>query len=177
MKNILNWLIALYILTILTWSGLLKAETVQITKSSYDPNSMALTLEGVSVGACGIKVQSQLQNSNEVIVSVVADENQTICLPEESTRIFDFILDVRSFGLNPGSNYNIKVTNNNQISNEIPSFYVAIPELAYYPQYNSVQSSGVLNITADGQWFLASANEKIIMLRTTLDLSRYLGQM
>lgn len=174
MKNLINWLLTLYVLIILAWSGFLKAESIQITDSKFDQKNLALTLSGVATGACDLKVQSQLSQTNEVFVFVTADDQQTTCIPEESTRIFSFVLDVRSFNLNPGTTYNIKINSSTQ--SEITQFQAIIPEHSQYPNYNSIRTTGILNVTADGQWFLVSPNKNFVMLRTSLDLSRYLGQ-
>lgn len=180
MNKIAHWLITIYIISILAWSGLLKAEEVTLTNVSFNPTSYKLVLEGLVVGACKVEVKSQIENSIDsqslVRLSVVGSESVSFCLPEESTRLFNMVLDVRSFGLLDGFSYLVQIDNLNSNKDQSMQFHVDIPALNYFPSFNSMQSSGVLHMTGDGQWFVVTNQENIISLRTEIDLSKYVGQ-
>jgi len=178
MNRFINFLITVYIITILAWSGFVRAESVQLDNAYFNDDNFMLVIEGRTNSACGVSIQSELSGSQPlgmkptVLVKVVKNNNNDICFTLESKRYFSKVVDIRSLGLSNGS-YNLALTN--KIANKDKNFHfsVNIPLNSYYPNFNPIELSGVLSKSEAGDWILISDQGQVITLKSDLDLSRY----
>ncbi len=182
MKKYVSVLIAIYILSILAWSGLVRAEVVVLDKASFDNENLVLVLEGRTNNPCGISIQTEViedQSSHEkkdkvVFLEVVKNRNVDLCFTLATSRIFSKVIDVRSLGLGAGS-YQLSLANYISNAEAKVDFLVNIPVNSYYPNYDSVELSGVLSQSENGEWILTAEQGRKTTLKTELDLSKYVG--
>lgn len=180
MNKLISFLITIYIISILAWSGLVRAESVTINNAIYDNKNLMLILEGHTNTSCGISIQTEIRGplsidvNTKVLVEVVKNKDVDMCVTLESNTVFSKVIDVRSLGLSAGV-YEISLVNKVSNNNESFDFLVNIPQNSYYPSFELVERSGLLTKSENGDWILVSNEGSPITLKTELDLSRYTG--
>jgi hypothetical protein len=180
MSKFVSFLITIYIISILAWSGLVRAEAVILDGASFNSTNLMLVLEGKSNSACVISIQTEVledQTSNKktnVLIEVVKNQNVDVCFTLESPKIFSKIVDVRSLGLKPG-NYDLSLKNIISNKNINVNYSVSIPLNSNYPNYEPVELSGLLSQSESGEWLVTSEQGNITTLKSEIDLSRYSG--
>lgn len=181
MSTVLKWIITIYIISILAWSGLLRAEEVVIDQTSFNQNHFELTISGRVNNACGISLKTKIienqftEDGAIALIEVLNQEKIESCPFEHKDEFFDMILDVRSLGLKAGTQYSLSFANSFS-SQTNPIYKVEIPKNSFFPDYSPIKNSGLLSKTADGQWILIKGINDFTILKTKLDLSKYLGQ-
>lgn len=180
MNKLISFLITVYIISILAWSGLVRAESVIINSVFYDSKHLMLVLEGQTNSTCGVSIQTavlgpmSVEAKAKVLIEVVKNKNVDMCIALESNRVFSKMIDVRALGLNEGV-YEISLVNKVLNSNVNFDSLVSIPQNSYYPNYELVELSGLLTKSENGDWTLVSNQGFVVTLKTELDLSRYAG--
>lgn len=180
MNKLVSFLLTIYILSILAWSGLVRAESVNINSAFYDSKNLMLVLEGQTNNPCGVSIQTEflgpksVETKARVLVEVVKNKNVDMCITLDSNRVFSKIIDVRALGLNEGV-YEISLVNKVLNSNVSFDFLANIPQNSYYPNFELVELSGLLTKSVNGNWILVSSQGFVTTLKTELDLSRYAG--
>lgn len=181
MQTLIKWLITIYIVSILAWSGLLRAEEVVIDHTVFDQEHFELAISGRVNQACGLAlktriIENQFTQDGPVAVIEIVNQNKTEpCSLEETNEQFDLIFDVRSLGLKAGNSYSLAFANPFNASSS-PIYKVEIPKNSFFPNYSPVKVQGVLANTLSGQWILVRGINDFVILKTKLDLSKYLGQ-
>lgn len=180
MNKLISLLLTIYIISILAWSGLVRAESVIINSAHYDSKKLMLILEGKTNSTCGVSIQTEVLGSKSeetkarVLVEVVKNKNVDMCITLESNRVFSKMIDVRALGLNEGI-YEMSLVNKVLNSNVNFDFLVNIPQNSFYPNYELIELSGLLTKSENGNWILVSSQGFVATLKTELDLSRYAG--
>jgi hypothetical protein len=181
MNTFIKWLVTIYVVSILAWSGMLRAEEVVLDHVAFNSNHFELTLGGRVNNTCGLSLKTRIienqftEEGPVAVIEVQNDEKVESCPFDQRDELFDMVVDVRSLGLKAGVTYNLTFANSfNEISN--PIYTVEIPKNSFFPNYSPVHSSGMLTKTLMGQWILVRGMNDFIILKTKLDLSQYLGQ-
>lgn len=182
MNTLIKWLVTIYVLSILAWSGMLRAEEVVLDQATFDKDHFELVLEGRVSKACGLSlntkiIENQFTEEGPVAIIEVLNKHEMETCPYEQQKDenFDIILDVRSLGLKPGTSYNLAFANSFSAASS-PIYNVEIPKNSFFPNYSPVSAQGILANTLAGQWLLVRGMNDFIILKTKLDLSKYLGQ-
>lgn len=182
MPTFIKWILTIYVFSILAWSGMLKAEEVVIDHTSFDKDHYQLILSGRVKNTCGVSLKTKVienqftEDGVMALVEVVNQEKGEACRFEQADESFDLLMDVRSLGLKPGSNYNLTFANNFSSENN-PIYSLEIPKNSVFPSYRSTQASGLIIQTARGEWLLVNGMNDYTILKTNLDLSKYVGQI
>jgi hypothetical protein len=181
MNTFLKWLLTIYVISILAWSGMLRAEEVLLSNAAFNQVHFELILSGQVVGACGVSlkpkiIENQFTEDMPIVLVEVINQQNSECASDQTEEFFDIVLDVRSLGLKPGRSYNLAFLNT-FINIPGPVYMVDVPANSVFPNYNTVRASGLLQRSNSGQWYLETAMNDLTILKTKLDLSRYLGQV
>ncbi len=181
MNTLIKWLITIYVVSILAWSGMLRAEEVVLDRTTFDKEHFELTLEGRVNQACGLSLNTKIienqftEDGPVAIIEVLNNQKTETCPFDHRDEDFDIVLDVRSLGLKPGSSYSLAFANSfSSVSS--PIYSVEIPKNSFFPNYSPVKAAGILANTLSEQWILVRGMNDFIILKTKLDLSKYLGQ-
>lgn len=183
MPTLIKWILTIYVFSILAWSGSLKAEQVVIDHVSFDQEHFELALAGRVTSTCGVSIKTRMienQFTEDGAIALIEVVNlgkvDTCALDQKKNEAFDFVIDVRSLGLKPGVNYNLAFAN--VFSNTLnPIYTVEIPRNSFFPSYSSTEAAGVIAQTFKGDWILVRNINEYTILKTKLDLSKYIGQM
>lgn len=180
MNKFIGILITIYVLSILAWSGMVRAQTVVLSQASFDNNNLMLLIEGRTNSACGVSVQAEVLKTpaspakTQVNLQVVKNQNVDFCITLETQREFSKILDIRSLGLNGGS-YEFTLSNPVASLSESFRFTANIPEGSHYPGCELLNVSGFLSRSDNGFWVLTTNHGQVMILKSRFDLTKYLG--
>lgn len=175
-----NLIIAVYIIAVLGFSAMARASVTQLTTIHFDQDLLKLSIQGSVLDACQNNVtptvlQTLSSNDSEVVViSVNAEKTQEECafFPISESK-FDIALDVRTLGLDSGKEYILKFSN--EIVGTQQSLKVFIPEgSSDFVTYN-IAKSGLIVAMGDGEFALVINDQDFYTLKSTIDLSQYVG--
>lgn len=181
MSLLIKLLLTVYVISILTWSGLVKAEEVVLDTAGFDQKHFELSLRGRVTGACGVSLKTKIienqftEDGPIALIEVLNQNKATNCPLDRQVELFDIVIDVRSLGLKPNTTYGLAFVNSFKTSNS-PIYNVEIPDNSIFPSYTPTNISGVLTTTQEGQWIVVKDMNNFVKLKTKLDLSKYLGQ-
>lgn len=60
MNKIIKWLVAIYVVAILAWSGLLKAEEIVLDRVHFDSQYFELTIGGKVTNTCDLSLKTKI---------------------------------------------------------------------------------------------------------------------
>ncbi|MEY4615804.1 MAG: hypothetical protein RJB66_764 [Pseudomonadota bacterium] len=181
MTTLFKWILTIYVFSILAWSGMLRAEEVVIDQASFDQNHFQLTLSGKVKNTCGVSLKTKVIETRatrggiHARVEILNQDRSSACYIEQADETFDMMLDVRSLGLAPGANYTLSFANIFS-SDSSPTFSLVVPESSVFAGYRSTQLTGIIAQTPNGGWILVNGMNEYTILKTKIDLSKYVGQ-
>jgi hypothetical protein len=182
MSSLVKWIVTIYVVSILAWSGLLKAEEIVIDQAQFNADHFQLTLSGRINSTCGLSLKTKIienqftEDGSIAVVEIINQGKTSTCPMNQSNEAFDMIVDVRTMGLKPGATYNLAFANT-FAGGSSPLFTVSLPQHAFYSGYTASKATGVIYQTLDGQWLLVKSPSEAVKLQTKIDLSRYVGQL
>lgn len=181
MKNLIQWMIAIYVLSMLVWSSLLKAAPPVITKIDFDPALYQMIIQGVSAQHCDLGLNSQIlenqftEDGPLVILEIRTSEKGHGPCQETHKEDFTFVFDIRTLGLKGSQVY--EFTFSNPIAEGYsPIFSAEIPHNAELYRNHTVKSTGRLMKSLTGQWIIVRGDVREVLLSNRVDLDRYLGK-
>lgn len=176
-----KWIILIYIISVLTISGLAKADITAVEIESYffNENLFSLSVSGTVVGNCGASLTSQViasQATEELPVLLIEiGDNSDMC---QSTNVnlnkFAFTLDLRSLGIKSGKSYYL-MFNNLFKNNTDPLVTIKAPiEFSQnIPQTEKLR--GVLKRNGDYNFYL-DVDGSLFSVKSVISLENYLNK-
>lgn len=176
-----KWIILIYVLSVLTISGLAKAapRTVEIESYRFNEDLFSLSISGTVVGNCGTSLTSQVietQATEElpILLIEVTDNNQFCRSTAANLNQFDFTFDLRGLGIKSGRSYNLMF--NNLFKNNADPLIVIKAPIEFtqnIPQTERIQ--GVLKRDGDYNFYL-DVDGTLFSVKSVISLENYLNK-
>lgn len=175
-----NTLIYIYIVTVLLLAGFARASTISIAEVDYNPSQMLLKISGQYIDGCNSKVAPQLSETQSLGEKIVAEiklnpvRTSDFCTQGFSfERQFDMVLDVRTLGLAAGFTYVLNISG----TSGLHTLEIALPKNSSVGEFETTEHKGQVVALGDGSFALVKNQDDFVMLNSTIDLSKYNGQM
>jgi hypothetical protein len=175
-----KWLILAYIISVLTISGLAKAESqdVIIENYTFDSTLLSLVISGSVQGNCGTNITSEIIGSQATedlpILLIAIDNKPSNCqITNKIYNRFDTTLDLRALGVRANSTYYV-MFNNLFKDRRDPLFTVKIPADISQNTPHTEQIRGILKREGSSHYYL-DTDGTLFPVKSNVNLVNYLN--